>query len=235
MPGTSAGGLVGGLYATGMSPAELRSLMTSTDWDLMFHGDSPYALKDFRRKEDARDYPTALEFGLRKGLTLPSGLNAGQQVELLLAGLTSRYYAIRSFDDLPVPFRCTATDLIKGSPVILGDGPLSVALRATVSLPGVFTPVRRGGQLLADGGLLNNVPADVVRAMGADIVIAVDVGEIVAVRPGEESLFAVMGRTLDVLMDYNAARALRSADIVISPKLTDFGSMDWRRSGEIAD
>ena len=174
--GTSMGGLVGGAYATGLSPQEIRTLLDGTDWKLIFQGESPFTDKNFRRKQDERAYPSKLQFGLKGGLKLPSGLNEGQQVDLLLDAITMQYAELANFDELPTPFRCVAADLVSAQPVTFKDGSLSYALRSTMSLPGVFIPVRIGDQVLVDGGIFNNIPASVVRAMGADVVIAVSVG-----------------------------------------------------------
>jgi NTE family protein len=233
--GTSAGGLIGGAYATGMTPAELRALMKSVDWDTMFQNDAPYALRDFRRKEDAREYPAPIEFGLRKGFRLPSSIGASEQVDLFLSWLARRYHGIKDFDDLPIPFRCVATDLIAEEQVVLRDGPLAEAIHATMAFPGLFSPVMRDGRMLVDGGVLNNVPADVVRAMGADIVIAVDVGASTPLEPGFDSAITVLSRTTDVLTDRNAREAMKAADIIVNPDIKDVEAMDWRRSDEIAD
>src|SRR5439155_4922527 len=100
------------------------------------------------------------------GLNLPSGLDPGQPVALLLDRLAQPYGTIASFDDLPIPFRCVATDMVRAEPVVLQQGSLATALRATMALPGLFPPVERDGRLLADGGMLDNVPADVARRMG---------------------------------------------------------------------
>src|SRR6187431_2167490 len=111
--GTSMGGLVGGAFATGLPAAELRTLITSTDWDAMF-GSSSFEFKNLRRKEDARSYPSRLEFGLRRGIVPPASLNDGQQVDFLLARIGSAYYGVKSFDELPTPFRAVAVDLREG-------------------------------------------------------------------------------------------------------------------------
>jgi NTE family protein len=162
--GTSTGGLIAGAYASGMTPAEIRELMRTTDWDLMFLADSPFRYKTFRRKQDARAFPSQLEFGLKGGFQFPGGLNPGQQVSLLLDRIAAPYSDLRSFDDLPTPFRCVATDLRRSEVVVLQRGPLARAMRATMAIPGVFTPVSYDDWLLVDGGTLNNIPADVVRA-----------------------------------------------------------------------
>jgi NTE family protein len=234
--GTSMGGLVAGAYASGMSPAELRQLMKDTDWDLMFLADSPFRYKTFRRKQDKRAYPSQLEFGLKGGFTLPGGLNPGQQVSLLLDRIGLAYYEVDNFDDLPTPFRCVATDLKQANAVVLGRGSLAQAMRATMAIPGVFTPVNYDEWLLVDGGVLNNVPADVVKQMGADIVIAVNVGaDPVEEEKAQQSLFALLGRTIDTMMTTGVRTALKSADLIVDPDLKGLNSLDWRRSDDLAD
>jgi NTE family protein len=229
--GTSMGGLIGGAFATGMTAADLRTLITATDWDAMF-GSSSFAFKNIRRKEDARSYPSRLEFGLKRGVVPPTSLNDGQQVDFLLARITAAYYGLASFDDLPTPFRAVAVDLREGEKVVMDRGSLATALRATMSLPGVFPPVQRDGHVLVDGGALDNVPADVVRAMNPSVVIAVDVGI-----PPEDSvdysIFGLLGRTVDAMMRAATHAALKSADVTIAVDVKGFGSLDWRRADEL--
>jgi NTE family protein len=160
--GTSMGGLVGGIYATGRSPDELQQLIQNVDWDQALSGQLPFRDLSYRRKEDAVQFPTGIEFGLRKGIQLPAGFNAGQQVSFILDHVALPYSQIKNFNDLPTPFACVATELNTGKQKVFHDGSLSLALRATMSLPGIFTPVRDGNNLYADGGLLNNLP---VRSM----------------------------------------------------------------------
>ena len=175
--GTSIGGLVGGGYATGRSAADVRALIEAIDWDAMFRGEVVYPSKAFRRKEDRREFSVGLEFGVRDGLRLAPGLDPGHEIGLFVSRLALPYAAPLHFDDLPIPFRAVATDLEAAVPLALGRGSLAGALRATMAIPGIFEPIVLDDRFLAEGGLLNNVPADVARAMGADIVIAVDVGE----------------------------------------------------------
>ncbi len=229
--GTSMGGLVGGSFASGMSAAELRTLITGTDWDLMF-GASSFPFKNLRRKEDARSYPSRLEFGLKKGIVPPTALNDGQQVDLLLARIAAPYYGLARFDDLPTPFRAVAVDLVKGEKVVLSDGSLATALRATMSLPGIFPPVERDGHVLVDGGALNNIPADVVKSLGATEVIAVDVGYAPSTKVNY-SMFGLMSQTIDAMMRTATRAALASADMTIAIDVEGFGSLDWRRADEL--
>ena len=169
--GTSMGGLVGGAYATGMDPDELQTFITTLNWDQLF-GASTFAYKNIRRKADARAYPSRLEFGLKGGIVPPTALNSGQDVELLLGRIAAPYFDIQDFDDLPTPFRTVAVDLLSAQPVVMRSGSLADAMRATMSLPLIFPPTEVNGQVLIDGGTMNNVPADIVKAMGADRVIA---------------------------------------------------------------
>jgi NTE family protein len=229
--GTSMGGLIGGAFATGMPAAELRAFVKGIDWDTLFAG-STFEFKNLRRKEDARSYPSRLEFGMKKGLTPPTSLNDGQQVDLLLARLAAPYYALERYDDLPTPLRVVAVDLVAGEKVVLESGPLATAMRATMSLPAAFPPVHRDGRVLIDGGALDNIPADVVRGMGSTAVIAVDVGY----APTTEvnySLFGMIGQTIDTMMRSSTRSALTHADITIAVDVEGFGSLDWRRADDL--
>ena len=236
--GTSMGGLVAGAYAAGMSPDEIRQLMREVDWDNMFLADSPYKFKTFRRREDSRLFPSQLKFGLKGGFKGPSGINPGQRIQWLLNRIALPYGTLASFDELPTPFRCVATDINNAEPVVLASGSLSTAMRATMAIPAVFTPVRIGDRLLVDGGALNNVPVDVVRAMGADIVIAVDVAADIDTEnepQTELSLLGVVGKTIDAKMTPPVRRALADATHVVDPDLRGLNSLDWRRSDALAD
>ena len=234
--GTSMGGLVAGAYASGMTPAEIRQMMREADWDLMFLADSPFRYKSFRRKLDKRAFPSQLEFGLKHGLSLPGALNPGQQVALMLDRIALPYGDLQSFDDLPTAFRAVATDLRKGEVVVLDRPPLARAMRATMAIPGVFAPVNWEDWLLVDGGALNNIPADVTRSLGADVVIAVNVGADAGDESQQQqSLIALLGRTIDTMMTTSTRRALESATLVIDPDLKGLGSSSWRESDNLAD
>ena len=232
--GTSMGGLIGGAYASGMSAAEIGKLLEQTNWDEMF-GFNSFQHKNVRRKEDARDYPSRIELGIKSGFALPLALNSGQQVDFMLARIAGAYMTLSSFDELPTPFRAIAVDLVTARQVVMDKGTLASAMRATMSLPGVFPPVERDGMVLVDGGALNNVPADVARAMGADTVIAVNVGFMGDTRKVNRSMFGLMSQTVDAMMQASARRSMESADFVINPILTGYDSLDWRRSADLAD
>jgi NTE family protein len=231
--GTSMGGLVGGLYATGKSPKDLEEIVERQKWDTIIGGRTPYDDLSFRRKEDQRALPNYLILGLKKGLTLPGGLNAGQRIGLLIDHETLAYSQLKSFNDLPTPFRCVATDLVTGKEVIFSDGDLATAMRATMSIPGLFTPVRTDGHVYVDGGLVGNLPTDVVRKMGADIVVGIHLETAPANEKDIQSLFSVLGRSIDVVIRENEIRGLAGADMVVSVNLKNFTSLDYEKSDTI--
>ena len=232
--GTSMGGLIGGSFASGMDADEIQAMLGGINWDEMF-GFSNFAFKNIRRKTDARDYPSHLEFGLKKGIAGPSSLNDGQQVDLLITRIAGPYYAAPSFDVLPTPFRVVAVDLKTATPIIIDRGSLATAMRATMSLPGVFPPIELDGKVLVDGGAMDNIPADVVRAMGAEVVIAVNVGELGELDKIKYSIFGLMGATLDAMMRANTRRGMAAADIVLDVPLKRYGSLAWRQSDDLIE
>lgn len=228
--GTSMGGLVGGVYATGRNATELRDVVKGIKWDEVINGQSAYDDLSFRRKQDAREYPSTLEFGLHEGLQFPSGFNSGQQVDLILDRIALPYSKIKSFDELPIPFACVATDLVTRSEHVFRSGPLDIALRSTMSLPGVFTPVRYEGHVYVDGGLLNNFPVSVARDMGADIVVGIHL-ETPQLKPDVVlSSFGVLGQSINAVIAANEREAMKGADLVISVPVQDFSGMDYNKA-----
>jgi NTE family protein len=230
--GTSMGGLIGGIYSTGLPAGELRKLVADLDWSSMLSGRPVYKDLGYRRKEDLRAFQNYLEFGLRHGFDAPGGLNSGQEITFLLDKLTLPYSEVK-FDALPIPFRCVAADLVTGKPHVFTEGPLGTALRATMSLPAIFTPVMQDGRYYADGGLLNNLPVDVVKQMGADIVIAVTLKPSPFDPQNSQSMFGVMGRSIGVMIEANEVRNAEMADILISANLTGFTSADFTAGEKI--
>ncbi|HZP24763.1 MAG TPA: patatin-like phospholipase family protein [Terriglobales bacterium] len=231
--GTSMGGLVGGVYATGRNAAELRTVVNGINWDQVMAGQTPFDALSFRRKEDAREYPNSLEFGLRKGLQFPEGFNSGQQVSLILDQVALPYSDVKSFDDLPIPFACVATDLVSGKPKVFRSGSLSLALRSTMSLPGIFTPVRTKDAIYADGGLLQNIPVEVAKSMGASLILAVHLAEAPLLPNANLSSFAVLGQSISVMISANELRSMEDADILISVPLQKYGTLDFDKADEI--
>jgi NTE family protein len=231
--GTSMGGLVGGFYATGMNPDEMQTLIEGLDWRKILGDRTPYEDLSYRRKEDQRAYPNSLIFGLRHGLSAPAGLIAGHQIGLLIDHVTLPYYKVSSFDEMPVPFRCVATDLVSGKPYVFKDGPLAMALRSTMSIPGAFSPVHDAQAVFVDGGLLDNLPTDVVRQMGAEIVIAVHLEPALVEAKDIQSVFSVLNHSVRVVVNENEMRSLSQADAIVSVPLSEYTTTDYAQSEPI--
>lgn len=229
--GTSMGGLVGGLYAGGVDPESLRELIQGEPWSGVLRAAPTYSDLSYRRKEDRRRFPGILQLGWRDGLKIQSGLSDAHFIGLLISRLSVPYSFVSDFDALPIPFRAVATDLVSGERVILGEGSLAQALEATIAIPGVFPPVEINGQILVDGGLLNNLPTDVVRKMGADVVIAVNVGTPLMDKESLSSFFGILDQSIGVMMLENVRQNLLLADIILTPDLQHYGSGDFA-SGE---
>ena len=231
--GTSMGGLVGGMYATGNSPAEIRTLVDGIDWDIVMRGEVPYGDLSFRRKEDAEDFPNGLVFGIKGGIRFPEGFNSGHQVSLILDRVALPYSGVKSFDELPIPFACVGTDLVNNKAHTFRDGDLSIALRSTMSLPGVFTPVRENKTVYVDGGLLDNLPVDVAKQMGADLTIAVYLQSKQLKAEQPLSSVGVLGQSISVVIEANVLRSMQQADILVSVPLENYTGMDYKKSAEI--
>jgi NTE family protein len=231
--GTSMGGLVGGIYSTGRSAAEVREVVNGIDWDEVLRGQTPFNDLSFRRKQDAHEVPNSIEFGLRKGLQFPEGFNTGQQVSLILDRIALPYSQLKSFNDLPIPFACVGTDLVSGKAHVFRSGSLALALRSTMSLPGIFTPVRSGDHIYADGGLLNNIPIDVAKEMGADIVIGIHL-ETAKISPTASlSSFAVLGQSIAVMIAANELRSMEQADLLVAVPLQKYTATDYNAADAI--
>ncbi|MGB5257108.1 MAG: patatin-like phospholipase family protein, partial [Woeseiaceae bacterium] len=234
--GTSMGAIVGGLYASGMTAAELEDLVGSLDWAGALSDKPDREDLSFRRKQDDAQFPIDFEVGVRgTDLQLPKGVIQGQKLDLLLRELTVKSSHIDDFDDLPIPFRAIASDIGRGEPYVIGQGDLARAIRASMSVPGVFAPVRVDGRLLVDGGIVGNLPVDVIQGMGVDVVIAVDVEFPLYGEDELGSVLTISEQMLTILIRKETLRQidrLGARDILIRPELGTFASTDF---GNILD
>ncbi len=236
--GTSMGSLVGGAYAGGVPVAEMERRVTTTDWDELFNDDPPRVEWPERRKQRAQRPTWDFTIGLRDTeLHLPKGAMAGQKVQLFFADLVQQSEGVGHYDELPIPFRAIATNLENGRMKVFDRGPLAEAMRASMSVPGLFAPMEtEDGGIYVDGGLVRNLPVDVVRGMDVDVVIAVNLGSSYMKREELGTIVGVAGQMIVILTEQNVERSLKELDdkrdILIVPELGDITSGDFKRGVE---
>ena len=240
LTGTSMGSVVAGLYAYGLSPKEIEVQLTregsNLDWDYLLSDGSERRDRSFRRKQDDRGYLTELRVGFRDGrLALPKGLLQGQNLETELRFLTMEAHDLASFDELPIPFRAVACDIANGREVVLDKGNLALAMRASMSIPAIFEPIRIDGKELVDGGLVQNMPVELCRSMGADILIVIDIGTPLAEGEAIRDVLGVTAQMITILTQQNVDRAMkqiRATDTFLQPDLGDMSSADFARASD---
>ncbi|HSD73693.1 MAG TPA: patatin-like phospholipase family protein [Steroidobacteraceae bacterium] len=232
--GTSMGAIIGGAYAYGMTPAQLEKQMRETLWESVLLDQPAREARSVRDKELDRDQLGGAEFGIRgREVLLPAGAIIGHQLEIFLQGLAGPNEPFPSFDTLPIPFRALATDIEHGSLYVIDHGSLPAALRASMSVPGLFAPAELDGKLLADGGLVRNLGVDVAREFNPDVLIAVSLGTGLMQRDELRSVFGVGTQMINILTEQNvriSLRELKPTDVLILPELGDFSSADFANS-----
>ncbi|MGY4826964.1 patatin-like phospholipase family protein [Sphaerotilaceae bacterium SBD11-9] len=232
--GTSAGAIVGAAYSSGMPLAEIEQVMQTLSTSTLFH-DAVREEVPFRLKADDSNNYIGPEMGVsREGLRLPKGAVAGVALEAVLRRLTQRQ-TTTNFDQLPIPFRAVATDLSTAQMVVLSHGQLSLAARASMAIPGAVNPVEIDGRLLVDGGLKRNLAVDVARSMGAEVVIAINIGTPLLKRDQIGSLLSVADQVLRILTEENVTESLKQItprDVLITPDLKDITSSNFDRLPE---
>lgn len=233
--GTSMGAVIGALYASGMSARDIAALLSSVDWQDAFRDRPKRTDLAFRRKQEDLDYLVNIPLGLKgRRLLIPRGLVQGQKLTQLLRRALLPASGAHDFDHLPTRLRVVATDLESGATVVMRDGDLVSAVRASMSAPGVFAPVEREGRLLVDGGLTDNLPVEVARAMGVDVLIVVDTGFALQARKRLNSLPAVSNQAIAIMLRRNIElqRAqLTPRDLLIEPQLEQLSSYDFASAG----
>jgi len=239
LTGTSMGSVVGGLYSSGLNIAELEHLVLETDWDAIFKDDPARVDRPFRRKQDDRAYLIDLDLGMRNwAFTYPRGLIQGQKLLTKLQKLTLPVALITDFDQLPLPFRALAADIETGEQVVLGEGNLAKAIRASMSVPFAFEPLLHNGRLLVDGGIANNMPIDVAREMGANALVVVDIGMLLKDAEQLDSSLAIVDQLGTLLVRSNADQQmanLEAGDIYMLPDLQGFTSTSFSDGTQIME
>ena len=233
--GTSMGSIMGGLYASGLSTQEIEETLGKVDWVSLFDDQLPREELDYNRKDDDFRYlfDLGVGFRVRGGIVIPTGLLAGIQVEGLLRENTIHVTGIDDFDDFPIPFRAVAADIERGESYVLERGDLARSIRASMSIPGAFAPVEIDGRLLVDGGITDNMPVDLIRSLGADVVIAVDVSEPLRSREQLENVFGVVGQLTGMLTRLNVEAQIPRADILLDPELGELSGGDFTKFAEL--
>ena len=231
--GTSIGAMAGALYASGMKPAQMEQLVGAIPWRDVLSDEVAWRDRRFQEKQEQRQYFLGLELGLAgEGRRARSGVIAGHQLELFLRRLTEEVGTLR-FEALSIPFRAVATDMNAAESYVMAQGNLARALRASMAVPVLFEPVNIDGHLLVDGGILNNLPVDVAREMGAEVVIAVDISSPLGEVRTASSLFEVAYQSVDTALIQNTLRSLATADLVVAPDLGELSSADFEASAEL--
>ena len=235
--GTSMGALVGGTYASGMTAEDIEAAIHKISWQEAIAFEGQREKLPMRRKLAGVTYSNAMEFGLKGGrVTPPSGFIKTQNIEQTIQVLVARSRGVTDFDRLPIPFRAVATDMQSGEMAVLAGGDLARAMRASMSVPGVFAPVNIEGRILGDGGLTRNLPVDIARQTCADVVIAVAVPNPVPTPEELQSPITMVGRTLDVLIGANEKAQLATlgpSDVGIVVEVGEIGGTSFDKVGEV--
>jgi NTE family protein len=231
--GTSMGAIVGALYASGMSVDAVESALLDTDWTRILSVRADRRSREVRRKQDDPHLLVDFELGYRDGrLRVPGGIIGAHGPALLLETLLLPVAHIRDYDELPIPFRAVATDIVSGEPVVLRAGTLARSVRASMSIPGAFPAVAMDGRLLVDGGVVRNLPVEIIREMNVDVVIAVDVGTPLQDTTSLHSAFGLLSQTMTLFTRANAdaqLEHLRPGDLHLQPDVGDVGALDFHR------
>lgn len=229
--GTSMGAVVGGAYAAGRSVEDIEDIVRNTSWDTVLADRPARDALDFRRREEDVNLPSRIEFAVTKsGITFPPSAAGNSALEQALTRLLPNGMKSEHINHLPIPFRSVASDLVTGEMVELTDTPLFITLRASLAVPGMFAPVHINKRLVVDGGLVRNLPIDMAKKMGADIVIAVNVGTPLAQEKELGSAISVAQQMLQILTEQNVQRSLkelRPKDILIAPNLSGIDFLDF--------
>ncbi len=225
--GTSMGAIVGGLYSIGYTPQMLDSLVRTQNWLALLGDRVPRNKMSLATREAQEKYLISMSLTGEKKLKMPSGLLGGQNVYNLLAELTIDYHDSLHFDRLPIPFACVAYDMVTGKAIVLDEGYLPQAIRASMSMPGAFEPVRINDMVLVDGGISNNFPVDVARDMGADVIVGIDVGAGLHTKDELNNVADLFDQLTNFtgLESYEANK--QSADFYVHPDIEPYGAASF--------
>jgi NTE family protein len=232
--GTSMGALVGALYSTGKTIDQLKSVTTDDVFTSVFSFRAAYKSRNFRRREDSRELPNGLTVGLKHGVSFRNSVLIDQGLNAFLDRQFLRYDDRTDFNTLPIPFRCLSTDLNEARTVTFARGSIPDAVRASVSLPGIFQPFELNGHEFVDGAVLENLPTQTVHSMQADVVLAVSLPLRPVGKGDLDSIIGVLQRSFSVAIEGNERASRKLANVVIEPDVTGFTDTDYLKSKELA-
>jgi NTE family protein len=232
--GTSMGSILAALYSTGVTPNQMKDVLNPDEVNRIFRIAQSYSTRSFRRREDSREVPNSISMGLKGGVSLRNSLLTDTGLNELLDKEFIRYNDQIEFNNLPIPFRCRATDLTDPQSVVFARGSLQDAVRASASLPGVFQPFEMNGHEYVDGAILNNLPTEDVKAMKAQVIIAFSLPLSPVGKGDLDSIVGVLGRAFSVGIEINEARQRKLADVVIMPDIKGFTATDYSKTAELA-
>lgn len=225
--GTSMGAIVGGLYAIGYTTEQLDSMVRKQDWTFLLSDRIKRSAMSLTDRERSEKYTVSIPFTKTPKDAAAGGLMKGQNLANLFSDLTVGYHDSIDFNKLPIPFACVAANVVNGEQIVFHDGILSTAMRASMAIPGVFTPVRQDSMVLVDGGIVNNYPADVVKAMGADIIIGVDVQNALKKADKLNSVPDILGQIVDITCQSNHEKNVDLTDTYIRVNVEGYSSASF--------
>ena len=225
--GTSMGSIVGGLYAIGYTPEQLDSMVRKQDWTFLLSDRIKRSAMSLTDRERSEKYTVSIPFTKTPKDAATGGIMKGQNLANLFSDLTVGYHDSIDFNKLPIPFACVAANVVNGEQIVFHDGILSTAMRASMAIPGVFTPVRQDSMVLVDGGIVNNYPADVVKAMGADIIIGVDVQNALKKADKLNSVPDILGQIVDITCQSNHEKNVDLTDTYIRVNVDGYSSASF--------
>jgi NTE family protein len=235
--GTSMGGLIGGLYASGRSADDLRRIATSDVFSGLFAVQSAYTDVDYRRRQDRKELPQAISFGLKNGVSFRNAVLTDTGLNAFLLDVFSAYNREGlAFDELPIPFRCVATDLNSLLPVVFDGGSMPQAIRASISIPGIFSPVSYRGHYLVDGAIMDNLPTDVARnELHADVIIAVHLATSAFAESDVNSVLGIFSRAFSAGTARTERAGMQLADVLVEADTAKFSTSDYQKGRELID
>lgn len=228
--GTSMGAIVGGLYAIGYTPAQMDSMVRKQDWTFLLSDRVKRSSMSLTDREQSEKYIISIPFTKTPKESAAGGIMKGQNLANLFTDLTMGYHDSIDFNRLPIPFACVAANLVNGEPVVFRSGVLSTAMRASMSIPGAFSPVRMDSMVLVDGGIVNNYPADVAKAMGADIIIGVDVQNTLKTASELTGVSDILGQVIDLTCQANHEKNKSLTDTYIRVNVDGYSSASFNRT-----